>query len=440
MADKTIEPALMTVAQAQQAIRRAELSPSELIESCLVRTQSCEQKVHAWAYLGDDKARMAARLRDAHDINGDLHGIPFGVKDIIDTLDMPTQFGSPIYHDHCSHRDAACVALLKEAGGICLGKTVTTELAHFHPGKTRNPQATSHTPGGSSSGSAAAVAAGMVPFALGTQTTGSVLRPAAYCGVYGFKPSFGDINRSGVFECATSFDTLGWFTRGIEDIEIVRRALLRVPAQPLPVSSLASLRIGLFRGPDWDRAEASTQASIEDAVARLSTAGATITEVEPPAGFGAIAQHHRTIAGYEFARAISWERTERGMLLSPKLLLGRCEDGLQASYEAYAQAQAALQQQRLAFNAVMQEYDVLLTAVAPGEAWPGVQATGDPVFNTAWTALHLPALSAPVFSGPNGLPVGLQLVGGFRDDAALLSAASAICRALDLDIAPVANV
>ncbi len=439
MNNNMVEPAQMTVAQAQTAIRLGELTSTQLIEACLVRAEQCEQDIRAWACLGDDKARMDSRLRDATDPHGELHGIPFGVKDIIDTLDMPTQFGTPIYHDHHAHRDAACVALLKEAGGVCLGKTVTTELAHFHPGKTRNPHAHTHTPGGSSSGSAAAVAAGMVPVALGTQTTGSVLRPASYCGVYGFKPSFGDVNRSGVFECASSFDTIGWFTRGIEDIEIVRRVLLRMPPKPLPVAELSSLRIGVFRGPDWPRADASTQALIEDAVSRLGGVCASIRDVDPPPGFEVIAQYHRTIAGYEFARAISWERTERGGLLSPKLLLGRCEDGLQASYEEYAAAQAALAQLRTRFCPVMQEHDVLLSAVAPGEAWKGLAATGDPVFNTAWTALHLPALSAPVFTGPTGLPVGLQMIGGFRADSELLSAARAITQHLEVGDIPVAD-
>ena len=434
MTKAVTDPAQMTITQLQVAIGRGDLQPSEVTESCLARAGVCEHEVRAWAFLGDDEARMASRLLDASPATGALHGIPFGVKDIIDTFDMPTQFGTPIYHDHRAHRDAACVALLKEAGGVCLGKTVTTELAHFHPGKTRNPHGLQHTPGGSSSGSAAAVAAAMVPFALGTQTTGSVLRPAAYCGVYGFKPSFGDINRSGVFECAASFDTLGWFTRCVDDIEIVRRALLRAPARALEVVELADLRIGLFRGPHWDQAESATQQLIEQAAQQLATAGAGLRDVEPPPGFEAIAQHHRSISGYEFARAISWERTQHGQLLSPKLLDGRCEDGLQASYEDYMTAQAALAQQRLAYEQMMTDYDVLLTAVAPGEAWQGLQATGDPVFNTAWTALHVPALSVPAFTGAGGLPVGLQIVGTFRADAKLLAAAQAICQALNIGI------
>lgn len=428
----SVDPAQMTIAEASVAIESGKLSPSALIESCLEQSAAVEPEVRAWAYCGGDQSRMAARLLDQNRPSGPLYGIPFGVKDIIDTADMATEMGTPVFQGHRPSRDAACVSLLKEAGGVCFGKTVTTELAHFHPGKTRNPHAKSHTPGGSSSGSAAAVAACMVPMALGTQTTGSVLRPASFCGVYGYKPSFGDVNRSGVFECATSFDTLGWFTRSVEDIEIVRRALIRAPHQPLTPIPISQLRIGIFRGPTWAKVEPTTQQLIESAASELSTVAASVTDVEPGTGFDAIAQHHRTIAGYEFARAISWERTERKHLLSPKLLEGRCEDGLQCTYEQYAAAQEALAAERVAIAHTMQDVDVLLTPTAPGEACAGLAATGDPVCNAAWTSLHLPAVSIPAFSGPNGLPIGLQLIGGYRQDSSLLAAAETVRAALKI--------
>lgn len=429
----TVDPAQLTIAEAAVEIKSGTLTPSALVEACLERTALQEPDVRAWACNGGDQSRMAARLLDSGSSSGPLYGIPFGVKDIIDTADMPTEHGTPVFHNNRPSRDAACVALLKEAGGVCLGKTVTTELAHFHPGKTRNPYSTTHTPGGSSSGSAAAVAACMVPFALGTQTTGSVLRPASYCGVYGFKPSYGDVSRSGVFECAASFDTVGWFTRSVVDIDIVRRALIRAPAAPLQPASLAQLRIGLFRGPEWMKADPHTRNLIETSANHLSSVAACVEEIDPPDGFDAIAQHHKMIAGYEFARAISWERTNRSKMLSPKLLEGRCEDGLQCSYEVYAHAQAELASQRTAMDRALQDFDILLTAVAPGEAWQGLEATGDPVFNTAWTALHMPAVSVPAFKGATGLPVGLQLVSGFRQDEALLAATEAIRIALEID-------
>lgn len=434
----SLHPAQMTIAEASREIESGNLSPSALFDACAEQTAASEPEVHAWAYCGGDHSRMAAQLLNLQSPGSALHGIPFGVKDIIDTADMPTEHGTPAFQGNRPSRDASCVALLKEAGGICFGKTVTTELAHFHPGKTRNPHALSHTPGGSSSGSAAAVAACMVPFALGTQTTGSVLRPAAYCGVYGFKPSYGDVSRSGVFECAASFDTVGWFTRSVEDIEIVRRALIRAPAATLDTVDISSLRIGLVRDRAWSQIDAATQQLVESAAQRLSAAGAGVTDIEPGGDFENIPRYHRNIAGYEFARAITWERTQRPHLLSPKLVDGRCEDGLQCSYDVYAQSQQALVALRSNIAQTLQEVDLLVTATAPGEAWAGLDATGDPVCNTAWTALHLPALSMPAFSGPTDLPVGLQLIGGFRQDARLLAAAESV--RLALNIGPVRAV
>lgn len=429
-----LDAAQMTITEAAVALESGELTAAALLDACLERTRLHEPEVRAWAHIDSDRSQMAARMLDANSSDKPLHGIPFGVKDIIDTAEMPTEHGTPVFAGNRPSRDAACVALLKEAGGVCMGKVVSTELAHFHPGKTRNPHALTHTPGGSSSGSAAAVAACMVPFSLGTQTTGSVLRPASFCGVYGFKPSYGDVSRSGVFECAASFDTLGWFARSVPDLEIIRRALIRLPASPLSPANLSQLRVGLIKGPNWSKADSHTQESVESAAGHLATRVAKLETVDLPPGFDAIGEYHRIIAGFEFARAITWERTHRSALLSPKLLDGRCEDGLQCTYEEYVQAQAELAQLRQAMQATMQEFDMLLTPVAAGEAREGLQATGDPLFNTAWTALHMPAMSMPAFKGPSGLPVGLQLVGGFRRDESLLAAAHCIQAELDIGI------
>ncbi|MEM7747071.1 MAG: amidase, partial [Pseudomonadota bacterium] len=406
-----------SIQQASKQIASGELKPSELMESCIARIKAVDDDVRAWAHFDPDSALMHARLADTRPLDHPLFGIPFGVKDIIEAIGLPTTYGTPIHHVHHSIRDAACVALLKEAGAIVAGKVVTTELAHFHPGKTRNPHSGTHTPGGSSSGSAAAVAAGMVPFALGTQTTGSVLRPASYCGVFGFKPSFGDVNRSGVFECVSSFDTVGWFTRSIDDVETVRQGVVRLPPQSLDAFETKKLRIGLFRGSEWEKAAGATRNAIEQAAATLVKAGAGVSDVTTPDWFRDLAELHRRVAGFEFARAITYERTEHAHLLSRKLVDGRCGDGLELSYEDYVSAQDALLRSRLAFADLMQDYDVIMTPSAPGEAWDGLAATGDPVFNTAWTALHVPAISIPAFKGPSDLPVGLQLVGCHRQDA-----------------------
>ena len=424
----------LTLGEASRAISEKRLHPSELLEACLARTLVCEPQVQAWIHLAAEPARIEARLRDAQEAGGALHGVPFGVKDIIEAAGLPMGCGSPIYHGRVAWRDAAAVALLKEAGGVCLGKTVTTELAHFHPGKTRNPQRPTHTPGGSSSGSAAAVAAGMVPVALGTQTTGSVLRPASFCGVYGFKPSFGDISRSGVMECAASFDTVGWFARSVDDIETVRQALVRMPVRPLEAVQLGDLRVGFFAGPHWAEADAETRALLSGAAEQLGRAGATVTTVEAPGYFADFARHHRTVSGFEFARAITWERVEHRGKLSPRLVDGRCQDGLEASHDDYAAAQEALAAARGSFAELMLGYDVLMTPVAAGAAPEGLLATGDPLFCTAWTALGMPALSMPAFRDGEGLPVGLQLVGGYRRDRHLLAAAGAIAAELDVGL------
>lgn len=429
-----LEAYQLSAGEAARAIGDGLITPSALIEACLERVATREAMIQAWTHLAAEEARMAARLRDAQQTGGALYGIPFGVKDIIEAAGLPMSCGSPIYQGHVARRDAAPVALLQEAGGVCLGKTVTTELAHFHPGKTRNPHRPTHTPGGSSSGSAAVVAAGMAPIALGTQTTGSVLRPASFCGVYGFKPSFGDVSRSGVMDCATSFDTVGWFTRSVEDVETVRQALLRVPHRPLEQVTLGDLRIGFFKGPNWEEAAAETRDLVAGAAERLARAGARIKDIVSPAYFADFARHHRTVSGFEFARAITWERVEHRGKLSPRLVDGRCQDGLQCTYEHYVAAQEALLEARSQFEGLMTEFDVLLTPVAAGCAPEGLLATGDPLFNTAWTALGVPALSVPAFRDRTGLPVGLQIVAAYRRDHKMLAAAQAIAAEFDVAV------
>ncbi|MGI9521524.1 MAG: amidase [Hyphomicrobiaceae bacterium] len=430
----SLEAYQLTVTEAAAAIRERRLTSVDFVEACLDRVKSREEDVQAWSFVAVDESRLDAGLRRPQPNANPLEGVPFGVKDIIEVKDLPTGCGSPIYRNNFARRDAACVALLKEVGGICLGKTVTTELAHLHPGKTRNPHRPSHTPGGSSSGSAAAVAAGMVPYALGTQTTGSVLRPASYCGVFGFKPSFGDVSRSGVMECATSFDTVGWFARCIDDMEIIRKALIRIPYTPMATVALADLTIGLYQGPDWEKASAETQSSIAAAADALARRGVRVQDISTGPGLSELAHHHRVVAGFEFARAITWERTQRGTQLSPKLLEGRCRDGLEVTYEAYASSQCALSRARLDFAEIIAACDVILTPVVDGAAPAGMEATGDPVFNTPWTALHVPAVSIPVFADKAGMPIGLQVVGGHRRDSTTLAAAKAISQSLGVNI------
>ncbi|HJU19945.1 MAG TPA: amidase, partial [Stellaceae bacterium] len=358
-----------------------------------------------------------------------LHGIPIAVKDLIDTVDMPTAYGSPIYQGHRPAADASCVALARAAGAVVLGKTVTTEFACFTPGKTANPHNPAHTPGGSSSGSAAAVADFMAPLAFGTQTAGSVIRPAAYCGVVGYKPSFGVINRAGVKPLADSLDTIGVIARTVEDAAFFVGVVAERPALRRLTPPRQAPRFGLYRTPLWDRAEAATAAALDRAREGLERAGATVVELAIAPEHEGLNAAQEAIMGFEIARALAYERLECSAELSPPL--ARLIDaGLAVGAAAYdgAQAEAAASRDRL--PAFFGGCDAVLVPAAPGEAPQGLGATGNPVFNRMWTLLGTPAVTVPARWGGNGLPTGVQLVGRIGDDARLLAAAWFLERAL----------
>jgi amidase len=355
--------------------------------------------------------------------------VPFGIKDIIDTCDMPTEMGSPIYVGHRPRADATCVALSRKAGGVLMGKTVTTEFANRHPGKTRNPHDPSRTPGGSSSGSAAAVAAGMVPLAIGTQTTGSTIRPASYCGVFGYRPTWGDLRCVGVKEAAGSLDTLGLLARSIEDIALYRDVLLGSAPEPLPDTTPAP-RIGFCRTHFWSRVEPETQQLIEDAARKLRRAGATLVDVELPADFSDIEDVHLAISSYEFSRNFTWEIQNHWDEISETLRNGRLADGLACTFDRYRQARDTADRCRKLLPKAFSDCDVLLTPAAAGEAPVGLNATGDASFCIIWTTNHVPCVTLPVFQGPHGLPIGLQLVARRNADRVLFSAARWVYRAL----------
>ena len=422
----TGDPAELGVAAALRAFAGGALTPEALLEACLARIVAREAEVVAWQALGADAARALARREPA----GLLGGIPFGVKDIVDTHDFPTGLGTGFYDGHRPARDAGCVALLREAGAICLGKTVATELGHLTPNATRNPLDPAHTPGGSSSGSAAAVAAGMVPFALGTQTTGSTLRPASFCGIVGYKPSFGEVTRSGIFEAAASFDTVGVLCRELEDLPLVRAALLRLPPTAATPPVMRGLRLGTWRDDAWDEATPVMRAAVDAAIARWAAAGATVVELDVPPAFARIDALHRTVSGFEFTRAASFERLAHGHALSPALRDGRLRTGESVTLDAWHAARDELARLRSVLAAQTAEVDVLVTPAALGEAPAGLASTGDAVLNTAWTALHVPALTFPVGTGPAGLPLGVQLVGKMRGDDQLIATARALRAAL----------
>jgi amidase len=395
----------------------------------LARIEQREAHVHAFQYLNPDYVIEQARALDRKGARGPLAGVPFGIKDIIDTCDMPTEMGSPIYAGHRPRGDATCVALSRKAGGVLMGKTVTTEFANRQPGKTRNPHDASRTPGGSSSGSAAAVAAGMVPLAIGTQTSGSTIRPASYCGVFGYRPTWGDLRCMGVKEAAGSLDTLGLFARSIEDIALYRDVLLGSAAEPLPRDPRAP-RIGVCRTLFWPRVETDTQRLIEDAAGQLARAGAILVDVELPAAFDDVEDVHLAISSYEFARNFTWEIENHWDQISETLRNNRIKQGLACTFARYRRARETAERWRELMPKAFGDCDVLLTPSAAGEAPVGLNATGDASFCLIWTTTHVPCVTLPVFEGPHGLPIGLQLVARRNADRALFSAAHWAYRAL----------
>jgi Asp-tRNA(Asn)/Glu-tRNA(Gln) amidotransferase A subunit family amidase len=430
------ELSLITAAEAAARIRTGELTSEDLVRACLDAITARDGEIEAWTYLDPDYALSQARRAD--DIRrqgrevGPLHGVPVGIKDIIETEDMPTENGTPIFAGRRTGRDAKVVSLLREAGAVIMGKTVTTELAVFHPGKTRNPHGANHTPGGSSSGSAAAVAANMVPLALGTQTNGSVIRPASFCGVYGLKPTFGLISRRHVLVQSPPLDTVGVFARSIEDLALAadvlsaydeadgamwprsrgshRKVAMEEPPLP-PVFGFVKTHV-------WDQADPATQ----EAFAELADAlGERCEEVELPDLFEGIVQSHANIQLADIARHYGPVEERAGDKLSERLR-GMIAEGRRVTAVDYNRARDEQELLYRALEGYFDRYNALLTPAASGPAPEGLSSTGNPVFSTAWTFLGTPAVSIPLLD-VDGMPLGVQLVGLRGDDARLLRTA-----------------
>jgi Asp-tRNA(Asn)/Glu-tRNA(Gln) amidotransferase A subunit family amidase len=409
------------------------ITAEAVVGDCVARIAAREPAVHAFAHVDPELALRQARELDRGPVRGALHGVPIGIKDVIDTADQPTQMGSPIYAGHRPACDAACVAVLRAAGAVILGKTITAEFAGMTAGPTVNPHNPAHTPGGSSSGSAAAVADLMLPAALGTQTGGSVLRPAAYCGVIGYKPTFGAFNRAGLKFAAESLDTIGLMARSLDDIALITSVLLGgrnirafTPvfagyAAPVPLD--AAPRIGLCRTPLWDTAQPETKHAVEDAAARLAKAGAQLRDVMLPAEFAGLkAAARETINNYERSKSMAAEWVSHRDLISAKLR--RCIAlGMDMPHQDYLAAIALGESCRAQLPAVFEGFDILLAPCVQGEAPVGLDSTGDPGFQAIWTILHVPTLTLPTHRGPNGLPVGIQLIGRRYDDQRLFACA-----------------
>lgn len=394
-----------------------------IVRDHLDRIDQRDADVLAWSYLAREGALQTARMLDRGPRRGPLHGIPMGVKDIIDSFDQPTTYGSPIYRTHQPLADAATVALARDAGAILLGKTVTTEFANRHPGPTRNPHNAAHTPGGSSSGSAAAVADFQSVLATGTQTGGSVIRPAAFCGIVGYKPSYGHFAPAGMKANTEWLDTIGAYARSVEDIALFRAALMAIPY--LPVAKVERPpRIAVALTHHRDELSPEGTKAVNDAAAAFAKAGAQVKEIELPAPVRDMTQGQKTLSAFDGPRAHADEARRFPGLLSESLKRDKLEAGSKIDYATWVAARKLGETGRAAVDALFDEIDVILTAPAKGEAPLGLGHTGEATFNLLWTYLWMPCVTLPLTKGPTGLPVGVQLVGRQHEDARLLDIAA----------------
>jgi Asp-tRNA(Asn)/Glu-tRNA(Gln) amidotransferase A subunit family amidase len=434
----------LSATDAARLMRDGAVSSEEIVQACLERCREMEPRVQAWTFLDEAHALAQARAADERRRSGQpvgpLCGVPVGIKDIIDTSDMPTENGTVLHQGRMPRKDAAVVARLRAAGAVILGKTVTTECAYFTPGKTRNPHNPGHTPGGSSSGSAAAVAAGMVPLALGTQTNGSVIRPAAFCGTFGFKPTHGLIPRSGILKLSRTLDQVGVFARTIEDIAHLTEELTGYdegdpdtrPRARIPFAAVAGQEppippvIAFVKTPMWERAEPETREAFAELVEAL---GDRVEEVELFPSASQAWDWHRTVMEAEMAANLEREWLHGRDKLSDTLR-ALIERGRDVRAVDYQRALASIAVPQESFEEIFtQRYDAILTPSAPGTAPQGLDSTGEPAFCTLWTLCGLPSINLPLMQGGNGLPLGVQLVGRRNFDARLLRTARWLIRA-----------
>ena len=385
-----------------------------------------EPTVGAFEAINTEAALQNAIALDKQKPKGLLFGLSIGVKDLIDTVDMPTTYGSPIYANHQPVSDAVCIVHTKAQGGLILGKTVSTEFAWRNAGKTANPHQLKHTPGGSSSGSAAALAAHMVPLAFGSQTSSSIYRPASFCGVAGYKPSFGMMNRVGVKPLADSLDTLGTMGHCVADVALLAAAAGRRHDLVLPTEPIATpVRVGLFRTPQWDHASPETQANVLECAERLSQAGVRVASVDSPPAFESLLEAQIVIMEAEAAMSLSDEYSAHLDQCSARLIKA-IERGYTIEIERLFAARDVVKKAIAALEEIFKDVDVLLSPPAAGEAPEGLEATGDPMFGRIWSALGNPGLTLPYGHGATGLPIGVLLTGARDQDRAFLHMAQTL--------------
>ena len=428
---------LLSASEAARLIHDGIISSEQLIDACLERIREVDDRVQAWAFLDADYARTQARAADERRLSGQpigaLHGVPIAIKDIFDTADMPTEYGSPIYAGRTPSRDATVVSRLRAAGAVILGKTVTTEFAYFSPGKTRNPHNVEHTPGGSSSGSAAAVGAEMVPLAIGSQTNGSTIRPAAYCGAVGFKPTHGLISRYRALALSRTLDHVGLFARSIADIALLAEQLVGYDENdpdtqaraPIPFSQVAAEEppltpiFAFIKTPVWERADDDTRAGFAEIMEQL---GAQVEELELFPSAEKAWQWHQTIMSAEMAS--NFERIWRSAAAFSDQLRSQIQLGRKVLAIDYQRALSQIAPMQESFVELFeQRYDAILTPAAPSAAPKGINSTGDPAFCTLWTLCGMPCITLPLLESSDRLPIGVQLVGARNGDAKLLRTA-----------------
>ncbi|WP_085124935.1 amidase [Tistlia consotensis] len=447
----------LPVVELRDRLAAGALSALEVAEGFLARCEAVEPEVRAFAFLDPEHVRAQARRLDEHRKSGRplgrLHGLPVALKDTIDTADMPTENGTAVDKGRRPEEDAVAVSRLRQAGALIFGKTVTTELAYFAPGPTRNPHDLERTPGGSSQGSAAAVAAGMAPLAVGTQTAGSVIRPAAFCGIVGFKPSFGLIPRSGVLTQCRELDTLGTFARDLEGAALLAEGLQghdegdpdTRPLAALPLLSACGEMppyqplFAFVRGPTWDQAAADTVEAFAELAGALGEIGGTgpdgegiCDEVELPEEFAEGIEAQLRLQHVGIARNYGHYLDRHGELMSP-VLRQAVEQGRALSAIEFLNAKDWAAVLRDGLDRLFERYDAILTPAAPGEAPRDLAITGKPAFNALWTLLGLPAVTLPLLAGENGMPLGVQLVGRKGEDERLLRTAAWLQRSLTAD-------